>query len=133
MDEELIYSFVEDGSIKVETTNTCCEGIRLKIHSNVADDSLVLRQIKFKITWEKFISEKSGSISEKNAWVSLPEECSLIYHACFGNNCVYLFEKRSLSCPYQIFWWIQVEHVDVDLICLLDEPSNPSTPPCWKM
>ena len=50
MDEELIYSFVEDGSIKVETTNTYCEGIRLKIHSNVADDSLVLRQIKFKIT-----------------------------------------------------------------------------------
>jgi len=58
LDEELIYNFVEDGSIAVKTSNTYCEGIRLKIHSNLAGASLTLKQIKFKITWEKFISDK---------------------------------------------------------------------------
>ena len=50
MVKELIYNFVEDGSITVKTNNTYCEGIRLKIHSNVADASLVPSQILIKIT-----------------------------------------------------------------------------------
>ena len=50
LDEVVVVNFAEDGSITVETSNTNCEGIRLKIHSSVADASLVLTQIKFKIT-----------------------------------------------------------------------------------
>ena len=66
LDKEVIVNFVEDGSKTVETSNTYCEGIRLKIHSSVADASLVLMQIKFKITQEKFISDESGSIAAEN-------------------------------------------------------------------
>ena len=38
MDEELIYNFVEHGSITVETSNTFCKGIKLK---PLVDGSLV--------------------------------------------------------------------------------------------
>ena len=63
--------------------NAYCEGIRLKIHSTLANASLILKQIKFKITQEKFISEELGSISAKNSMVSLPGECSLVDSTCW--------------------------------------------------
>ena len=36
------------------------------MHGNVSDESLILTQIKFKISWEKFISDESGSIFTEN-------------------------------------------------------------------
>ena len=65
LDEQLVNNFVKDGIITVESSNMYCEEIRLKIHSNIADASLVLTQIKFKITRDKFISDEACSISVK--------------------------------------------------------------------
>ena len=48
MDNKL--EFVKDRNITVKASNTYCEGIRLKIHSNILDASLILMQINFKIT-----------------------------------------------------------------------------------
>ena len=72
MDNKL--EFVKDRNITVKASNTYCEGIRLKIHSNILDASLILMQINFKITWEKFISDESGSILAENARILLTEE-----------------------------------------------------------
>ena len=41
----------------------------MKMHGNVSDESLILTQIKLKISCEKFVSDESGSIFMENARV----------------------------------------------------------------
>jgi len=55
MDEEILYQYVEDGSITVHPSYTYCTGVKLKIHSQLADSSLVLTQIRFTIVRERFL------------------------------------------------------------------------------
>ena len=41
------YQFIEDGSITVLGYNTYCQGVKLQLHhSQIADESLVLTQIR---------------------------------------------------------------------------------------
>ena len=58
------------------------------MHGNVSDESLILTQIKLKISCEKFVSDESGSIFMENARVLWPEECFLVHKACLVENSV---------------------------------------------
>ena len=94
LDEELVYQYVEDGSLTVQESNTFCTGVRLKIHSQLADYSLVLTQKQFTITRERFLEDKDGIISAEFKRITLPR--SVIYismhvklitqHTCLKNN-----------------------------------------------
>lgn len=81
---------MEDGLI---TVDIICFA---KASSTLADASLVLTQIKFKISRVTFLSNKEGSISAKNSRVSLPGHCKLLHRACLVKKTVYLFEEKPI-------------------------------------
>lgn len=116
LDEELLYQYVEDGSITVQESNTYCTGVRLKLHSQLADESLVLTQIRFTIKRERFLEDKDGRISAEFKRVQLPKECEVRFSACQVDNTAFLFEEEPNRCPFRMVRGITVHHEQESLI-----------------
>ena len=61
--DSVLYQFIEDGSITVLGYNTFCQGVKLQLHhSQLADKSLALTQIRFIQEKETFLRNKSGKM-----------------------------------------------------------------------
>jgi len=59
--ETMLYQFIVDGSITVQSTNTYCSGVSLPLHQRtVADQSLVLTQVRFSLSKEIYLRSKEG-------------------------------------------------------------------------
>ena len=75
--ETILYQYIEDGSITVHPTNTYCEGVSLPLHKGtIADQSLILTQIRFSMLREVYLRTKGGKTAAKHSRVSLPPDCS---------------------------------------------------------
>ena len=110
MDEEILYQYVEDGSITVHPSNTYCTGVKLKIHSQLADSSLVLTQIRFTIARERFLEDNDGRVVAEFKRITFPKECEIRFGACQADNTAYLFEEKPNQCPFKIVRGINVKH-----------------------
>ena len=68
---------IEDGLITVHPTNTYCEGVSLLLHQGtVADQSLVLTQVRFSMLREVYLRTRGGKTTAKYSRVSLPTGCA---------------------------------------------------------
>jgi len=75
--ETILYQYIEDGSITVHPTNTYCEGVSLPLHKGtIADQSLILTQIRFSMLREVYLRTRGGKTAAKHSRVSLPADCS---------------------------------------------------------
>ena len=75
--DSVLYQFIENESITVNSTNTYCQGVNLKLHqSQVVEQTLVLTQIRFSMMGEVFLQDVSGKIRAKNHATELPKDCS---------------------------------------------------------
>ena len=75
--ETILYQYIEDGSITIHPTNTHCEGVSLPLHQGtIADQSLVLTQIRISMLSEAYLRTRDGKIAAKFSRVSLPSNCS---------------------------------------------------------
>ena len=71
----ILYQYIEDGSITVHPTNTHCEGVSLPLHQGtIADQSLILTQIRFSMLREVYLRTRVGKTAAKNSRVSLTEK-----------------------------------------------------------
>ena len=100
--ESVLYQYVEDGSITVLGYNTFCKGVKLQLHhSQIADESLVLTQIRFTLDKEVFLRNKQGKMMAKQSRKSVPEECWWQEGGCLDGSLAYTFDKSTLSCPFK--------------------------------
>jgi len=59
----ILYQFIEDGSITVHPTNTYCEGVTLPLHQGtVADQTLILTQVRFSMLREVYLRSRGGNL-----------------------------------------------------------------------
>ena len=90
--ETILYQYIEDGSITVHPTNTYCQGVSLPLHrGTVADQSLILTQIRFSMIREVYLRTRDGKTAAKFSRVSLPSSCSKKW--CLDGSRVYLMIK----------------------------------------
>ena len=90
--ETILYQYIEDGSITVHPTNTYCQGVSLPLHrGTVADQSLILTQIRFSMIREVYLRTRDGKTAAKFSRVSLPSSCSKKW--CRDGSRVYLLIK----------------------------------------
>ena len=69
--ETILYQYIEDGSITIH------EGVSLPLHQGtIADQSLVLTQIRISMLSEAYLRTRDGKIAAKFSRVSLPSNCS---------------------------------------------------------
>ena len=66
--ETIRYQYIEDGSISVHPTNTFCEGVSLPLRKGtIADQSLVLTQIRFSMLREVYLRTRGGKTAVKHS------------------------------------------------------------------
>ena len=63
--ETILYQYIEDGSITVHPMNTYCEGVSLPLQGTLADQSLVLTQIRFSMISEVYLRTRGGKTAAK--------------------------------------------------------------------
>jgi len=98
--ETVLYQFIEDGSITVHPTNTYCEGVSLPLHQGtVADQSLILTQIRFSLLHEVYLRTRGGRVAAKHSKVSLPTGCASTW--CVDGPKVYLVDEQAKTCPFK--------------------------------
>ena len=98
--ETILYQYIEDGSITVHPTNTYCQGVSLPLHrGTVADQSLILTQIRFSMIREVYLRTRDGKTAAKFSRVSLPSSCSKKW--CLDGSRVYLLNDQAQSCPFK--------------------------------
>ena len=102
--EVVLYQYVEDGSITVLGYNTYCKGVNLPLHhSQIAEQSLVLTQVRFTLDKEVFLRTKEGKMLAKQRRQALPEECFWQEQGCI------VFDKGNISCPYKLVRTVQLQ------------------------
>ena len=100
--ESVLYQYVEDGFITVLGYNTFCKGVKLQLHhSQIADQFLVLTQIRFTLDKEVFLRSKKGKMLAKQSRKSVPDECFWQEQGCIDGSLAYIFDKGTLSCPFK--------------------------------
>ena len=110
--EELLYQFVEDGSITVLGYNTYCKGVNLPLHhTQIAEQSLVLTQVRFTLDKEVFLRTKDGKMLARQRRQALPEECFWQDAGCVDNGIAYSFDKGTISCPYKMVRTVQLQRL----------------------
>ena len=98
----MLYQYVEDGSITVLGYNTFCKGVKLQLHhSQIADQSLVLTQIRFTLDKEVLLRNKNGKMLTKQSRKTMPDECYWQEQGCIDSSFAYVFDKGALSCPFK--------------------------------
>ena len=108
--EVVLYQFVEDGSITVVGYNTYCKGVNLPLHqSQIAEESLVLTQVRFTLDKEVFLRTKDGKMLAKMRRQALPEECFWQDLGCVDNGMAFAFDKGTISCPYKLVRTVQLQ------------------------
>ena len=96
--ETILYQYIEDGSITIHPTNTHCEGVSFPLHQGtIADQSLVLTQIRISMLSEAYLRTRGGKIAAKFSRVSLPSNCSKSW--CLDGPQVYLKDDQAQACP----------------------------------
>ena len=81
-------------------TNTYCEGVSLPLHKGtIADQSLVLTQIRLSMLREVYLRTRGGKTAAKHSGVSLPADCSRSW--CMDGPCVYLLDDQAQACPFK--------------------------------
>ena len=111
--EELLYQFVEDGSITVVGYNTFCSGVKLPLHhSQIAEQSLVLTQVRFTLDKEVFLRTKDGKMLARQKRQSLPDECFWQDSGCIDGGVAYSFDKGTVTCPYKLVRPVQLQRLE---------------------
>ena len=96
--ETILYQYIDDGSITIHPTNTHCEGVSFPLHQGtIADQSLVLTQIRISMLSEAYLRTRGGKIAAKFSRVSLPSNCSKSW--CLDGPRVYLMDDQAQACP----------------------------------
>ena len=107
-----MYQFVEDGSITVLGYNTYCKGVNLPLHhTQIAEQSLVLTQVRFTLDKEVFLRTKDGKMLARQRRQALPEECFWQDAGCVDNGIAYSFDKGTISCPYKMVRTVQLQRL----------------------
>ena len=100
--DSLLYQYVEDGSITVLGYNTFCKGVKLHLHhSQIAEQSLVLTQIRFTLDKEVFLCNLNGKMLAKQSRKTMPDKCYWQEQGCIDSSLAYMFDKGTLSCPFK--------------------------------
>jgi len=98
--ETILYQFIEDGSITVHPTNTYCEGVTLPLHQGtVADQTLILTQVRFSMLREVYLRTRGGKTAAKLSRISLPTGCNRNW--CVDGPRVYLLDDQVQACPFK--------------------------------
>ena len=98
--DTILYQFIEDGSITVHPTNTFCEGVSLPLHQGtVADQTLILTQVRFSMLHEVYLRMRGGKTAAKHSRVSLPTGCNRKW--CVDGPRVYLLDDQVQACPFK--------------------------------
>ena len=117
--ESMLYQFIEDGSITVVGYNTICQGVKLQLHhSQIADESLVLTQIRFTLDKEVFLRNKSGKMLAKQSRRAVPDECWWRKGGCLDGSLAYIFDEGSLTCPFKRVRAVQLQPDDENKLLL---------------
>ena len=107
--DSVLYQFIEDRSITVHRYNTYCQGVILQLHhSQMAEESLVLTQIRFTLEKETFLRNKSGKMLAKISRRSVPDECWWKSGGCIDGSLAFIFNE--LMCPYKRVQPVQLQH-----------------------
>ena len=107
--DTILYQFIEDGSITVHPTNTYCEGVSLPLHQGtVADQSLVLTQVRFSMLREVYLRTRGGKTTAKYSRVSLPTGCARSW--CMDGPRVYLLDAQAQACPFKRIRSVSLRH-----------------------
>ena len=97
--ETILYQFIEDGSITVHPTNTYCEGVTLPLHQGtVADQTLILTQVRFSMLREVYLRTRGGKTAAKLSRISLPTGCNRNW--CVDMPRVYLLDDQVQACLF---------------------------------
>ena len=105
----VLYQYVEDGSITVLGYNTFCKGVKLPLHhSQIAEQSLVLTQVRFTLDKEVFLQSKNGKMLAKQRRQAVPDECFWQEQGCIDSSLAYVFDKGTLSCPFKLVRAVQL-------------------------
>ena len=98
--DTILYQFIEDGSITVHPTNTYCEGVTLPLHQGtVADQTLILTQVRFSMLREVYLRTRGGKTAAKHSRISLPTGCNRNW--CVDGPRVYLLDDQVQACPFK--------------------------------
>ena len=109
----VLYQYVEDGSITVLGYNTFCKGVKLQLHhSQIAEQSLVLTQVRFTLDKEVFLRSKGGKMLAKQRRQAMPEECFWQEQGCVDSSLAFVFDKGTLSCPFKLVRAVQLQQED---------------------
>ena len=115
--DSVLYQFIKNGSITVDSTNTYCMGVSLKLHhSQTMDQSLVLTQIRFDRVPETNLVDRNGAIVAKNDKTVLPKDCLPTHGACLVEGKSYLFDEKPPTCPYKLVRNVQLEQEEDKLV-----------------
>ena len=113
--ETILYQFIEDGLITVQPTNTYCEGVSLPLHQGtVANQSLVLTQIRFSMLREVYLKTRGGKTAAKYSRVSLPTGCARSW--CLDGPRVYLLDAEVQACPFKRIRSVSLRHKGTHLM-----------------
>ena len=133
----------EDKSITVDSTNTYCEGMNLKLHiSQIVQQSLVLTQINFTMSSEEFLQDViSGKIVAKNEEFELLEDFSPQQGGCMSDNKAVIFDKQDLVCSYKLIREVRLpqesenvlEDKNLGLLFNLTTSKKLDTPGCPRI
>ena len=119
--ETVLYQFIEDGSITVHPTNTYCEGVSLPLHQGtVADQSLILTQVRFSMQREVYLKTRGGKTAAKYSRISLPSGCARNW--CVDGTKVYMLDAKAETCPFKRIRTVNLRH----------EEHNCWSPMSWR-
>ena len=108
--DSVLYQFLEDGSITVNSYNTYCQGVNLQLHhSQVVQKSLFLTQFRFSLTPETFLRSRARNMVAQLDQVSLPTDCRAKNGGCLSEDWAYLFQEDTPSRPLRTIRQVQLQ------------------------
>ena len=106
-------------------TNTYCEGVSLPLHQGtIADQSLVLTQIRFSMICEVYLRTRSGKTAAKYSHVSLHADC--LKNWCLDGSRVYLQDDQAQACLFKRIRSVSLRSEGTSMM-ILDKLASCST------
>ena len=103
------------GSITVHPTNTYCEGVTLPLHQGtVADQTLILTQVRFSMLREVYLRTRGGKTAAKHSRISLPTGCNRNW--CVDGPRVYLLDDQVQACPFKRIRTVNLRSEGINLM-----------------
>ena len=86
----MLYDYVPQGIIRVDSQVTPCKGTQVRLESQMGEESLVLSQYRFDLSEEEFIIKEVRDMEARINQVSLATSCQVTQGSCVSSEAIFL-------------------------------------------